>query len=83
METALALDLAAIRDLYARHVAHARKLGGPSPVGQRNSIRQRKVWIAQAAGVAFRVVDDFARHLDVPKEALARMHTAMEENWWE
>lgn len=83
METALALSPATIRDLYARHVAHARKLGGPSPVGQRNSIRQRKVRIAQAAGVPFRVVDDFSRHLDVPEEALARMHTAMEENWWE
>lgn len=73
----------AAHDLYARHVAHACKLGGPSPAGQRNSVRQRKVYIAKAAGVPFAVVDAFAKHLPVPAEALERIHTAMRENWWE
>lgn len=75
--------LSATMAMYARHVAHARKLGGPSPVGQRNSIRRRKVCIAQAAGVPFALVDSFSKRLPVPEEALERIHIAMEENWWE
>lgn len=76
-------NIPTVYDWYARHVAHARKLGGPSPVGQRNSVRQRKVYIAQAAGLPFSVVDQFAKHQPVPDEALARIHIALRENWWE
>ena len=75
-------DFVVMRELFKRHMIHARKLSGPSPVAQRNGVRNRRVLIAQAAGVPFSLVDAFAQHEPVPADALQKIHTAMKENWW-